>query len=131
MSASGTGTLGPVKTGTTGGVNFVNPPAGTYTFRASYPGYLDAVKTGVIVPATPSDIALGTITLLGGDINKDGVINILDVQLIINKFGQTGVIGSAATACTASDEPADINDDGAINISDLAITAGNFGKVAP
>jgi hypothetical protein len=131
VSASGTGTLGPVTANANGGVSFVNPPAGTYTFRASYPGYLDAVKTGVSVPATPSDIDLGTIILLGGDINKDGVINILDVQLIINKFGQTGVIGSAATTCTASDEPADINDDGAINISDLAITAGNFGKVAP
>jgi hypothetical protein len=70
--------------------------------------------------------------LIGGDINNDAKINILDIGRIISLFGKTGVeVKSDAGGCYDGDEPADINDDGNINISDLAITAGNWGRTGP
>ena len=76
---------------------------------------------------------IGTSKLYGGDVNGDGVVNILDISLITNStnWGTTGhAIGSAGGVCGA-DDAIDINDDGVVNISDLAIAAGNFGRVAP
>jgi len=101
----------------------------TYTVRASYPGYLDSETQNVIVDSSLV-MHLETPTLVGGDVNGDGAINILDIGTIVSKFGQAGVaMKSASVDCSAADEPSDINDDGLINISDLAITAGNWGKV--
>ena len=103
-------------------------PAGTYTVKALYPGYLTAQKDNVQNPAN-----IGTTKLYGGDVNRDGVVNIQDISLLTNStnWGRTGaLIGSAGGVC-GPDDPVDINDDGVINIGDVAIAAGNFGKVAP
>jgi hypothetical protein len=127
VSAIGAATFGPVYTALTGGFKFAVLPAGTYTFRAEYSGYLSSEKTGVSILANAATVDLGSTKLLGGDVNGDKAINILDIGSIIGKFGQTGVaVGSANPAnCAARDEAADIN------ISDLAITAGNWGKTGP
>ncbi|MDX9991215.1 MAG: hypothetical protein RBS68_04110 [Anaerolineales bacterium] len=115
-----------------GAFAFIDIPLDTYVVRASYPGYLAADKAGVIVDGSQDEIALGTVSLRGGDVNGDNVINILDIGQIVSKFGQTGVaVKSAAAGCGPADDPADINDDGVINISDLAIVAGNWGLVGP
>ena len=50
------------------------------------------------------------------DINKDGVINILDLTLVAANFGETG------------DIPADVNEDGVVNILDLTLVASHFGE---
>ena len=106
-------------------------PIGTYTVRASYPGYLDSLTSNVVVDASLT-MDLKTPTLIGGDANGDHAINIFDVTRIISKFGQAGVaIKSASLDCITTDEAADINDDGLVNINDLVITAGNFGKLGP
>ncbi len=120
----------------------VNSGAGTYTVRASYPGYLQAHKSGVYVSG--SDVLIGTTKLYGGDVNSDGRIDILDIVTIIGNIGLTGPIRSSTTNCSAlagtqpnppaslpPDLATDINDDGMVDISDLAIAAGNFGKVGP
>jgi Leucine-rich repeat (LRR) protein len=101
----------------------------TYTVRASYPGYLDSETQNVTVNSSLV-MHLETPTLVGGDVNGDGAVNILDIGTIVSKFGQAGVaMKSASVDCSVTDESSDINDDGLINISDLAITAGNWGKV--
>ena len=50
-----------------------------------------------------------------GDINGDGVVNIQDLVLVANAFGQTG------------QQPADVNGDGIVNIADLVKVAGAIG----
>jgi hypothetical protein len=103
-----------------GTFNLVVPARGTYTVNASYPGYLQSQKGSVYVVGTTVDI--GQTTLVGGDVNGDNCINILDIVSIIGKFGVTGLPAS---------DPEDINDDGTINILDLTIGAGNFTRCGP
>ena len=50
-----------------------------------------------------------------GDINGDGVVNIQDLVLVANAFGQTG------------QQPADVNGDDIVNIADLVKVAGAIG----
>jgi hypothetical protein len=130
-----TGAVSPVqalKTAETGDFAFSDLALDTYLVEASYPGYLKVQKSGLVLDGGALDLVLGPVSLRGGDTNGDGVINILDVGVIISKFGSAGVaVGSVSTDCLAADEAADINDDGAINISDLAILAGNWGLVGP
>lgn len=59
----------------------------------------------IVEPATPP-----------WDVNKDGVINILDLTLVAANFGQTG------------DIPADANGDNVVNILDLTLVASHFGE---
>lgn len=63
---------------------------------------------------------LGTITLLGGDVNEDDVVNIFDLVKVASHMSPGPY-----------DEVADINLDRVIDIGDLAITAGNFGFRGP
>ena len=51
-----------------------------------------------------------------GDVNRDGVVNILDLVQVASKFGQR-----------VSGDPADINEDGVVNIVDLVKVAGALG----
>lgn len=118
--------------GANGNFSIADVPPGTYTVEASYSGYLRAAATGVVVQSGVLTVPVGTVRLLGGDANGDGVINILDVGSVISEFGRTGVpVRSDAPDCLDSDDPNDINDDGIVNIGDLAIVAGNWGKVGP
>ncbi len=55
-----------------------------------------------------------TETYSQSDVNRDGVVNILDLILVAKAFG-------------AYDEKADVNGDGVINILDLVQVASNFG----
>lgn len=50
------------------------------------------------------------------DVNKDGVINILDLTLVAANFGET------------VPTPADVNGDGVVNILDLTLVASHFGE---
>ena len=59
----------------------------------------------IVEPPTPS-----------WDVNKDGVINILDLTLVAANFGQTGPT------------PADVNGDNVVNILDLTLVASHFGE---
>ncbi len=52
------------------------------------------------------------------DVNKDGIVNILDITLV----GQN--IGTSAE----SSPSCDVNQDGLINILDLTVVGQNFGK---
>jgi len=103
------------------GTFFLSPlPAPEYIVHATYPGYLKSQKNSVYVVGATVDI--GPTTLVGGDVNADNCINILDIVSIISKFGQTSL---------PADDPYDINNDGTINILDLTVTAGNFTRCGP
>ena len=55
---------------------------------------------------------------LTADVNKDGVVNIMDLILVASNFRKTGK------------NTADVNSDGIVNIMDLALVAGAFGNTA-
>jgi hypothetical protein len=91
--------------------------AGIYTVTAWRQGYLRARRTGV--PYNPGQLTdMGTITLLGGDVVPDQVIDICDITYIASRFGGT-------------DTFADVTGDGQVNILDLTMTAANFGQSGP
>jgi len=79
--------------------------------RAFHAGFLPGQK------ANPSG-DLGALTLPGGDVIEDGVINIFDLALIASHYG-------------GSDPTADINADSIVDIYDLVIAAGNYDKRGP
>ena len=56
--------------------------------------------------------------LIAEDINKDGVVNILDLDLVSANFLQTG------------ENIADVNNDGSVNIADLTLVAAAFGQTS-
>lgn len=78
-----------------------------------------AVRAGFLSGqrAAPSG-NLGTLVLLGGDVNSDNTVNIFDMAAIAGRYG-------------GSDPVADFNGDRVVNIFDLAIAATNYGKVGP
>ena len=53
-----------------------------------------------------------------GDINRDGVVDILDLTIVGARFGQRG------------QNSADLNGDGLVDIADLVLVAGEFGGEA-
>ena len=111
---------GVIATGSTladGSFTLAVPQGGIYLVQAFYHGYLKAQKSNVyVVGAT---VGIGTTRMLGGDVNGDNNVNILDIVGIIGVFGTPGTMST------------DINDDGTVNIFDLTIAAGNFTKVGP
>ncbi len=96
------------------------PAGGDYVVNAHYAGYLQSQKNSVHVEETAVDV--GATKLVGGDVNSDNCINILDIVAIIGVFDTTSWPAS---------EPKDINDDGAVNILDLTLAAGNFTRCGP
>jgi hypothetical protein len=58
------------------------------------------------------------------DLNHDGVVNALDLQIIIANFGKT--VGTPGC-----DARADANADGVVNALDLQIVIANFGQTVP
>jgi hypothetical protein len=118
--AVGGGVVTEATTESDGSFELQVPLGGTYTVNASYPGYLNAHKDSVDVGGEAVDI--GSTRLLGGDVNADNCINILDIVSIIADFGEDGLEPS---------DPEDINGDGTVNILDLTISAGNFSLCGP
>jgi hypothetical protein len=97
--------------------------AGTYTAVVARRGYLPATKTGIEVtggtftlsPASDQQVP----TLLGGNVDGSGRVDVTDLGLIGAAFGQMPLGGP--------DTGADINGDGWVNIFDLVLCGGNFG----
>lgn len=79
--------------------------------RAEQPGYLAG-------QADLSRTNLGVATLPAGDVTADQRIDIFDLALVGNRYGQ-------------SDSLADLNADGVIDIIDLALVAVNYRRVGP
>lgn len=89
--------------------------AGDYTLTVTMPGYLSYTKTTLTVEDTTTVPAK---ELLGGEIEVDGQVTILDLSKLLGEYGQVTATGS------------DINGDGQVTILDLSILLGNYGEVA-
>ena len=75
-----------------------------------------ASAAGVSLPLTIQDAEIVEPSTPAWDVNKDGVVNILDLTLVASHFGETG------------DIDADVNGDGVVNILDLTLVASHFGE---
>ena len=101
-------------------VTFEGVAAGTYDLTAKRGGCLTWTIQNIAVGA--EDVDLGTITMVAGDVNSDGKINIADMGVFRQEFGKTGT--------DISNVYTDVNSDGKVNIADMGVFRQNFGKTA-
>lgn len=88
-------------------------PAGTYTAHASAIGYLDGLPGVARVGSgsTTLNFVLDPEPSVPGDVDGNGVVNALDIQLVVNK-----VLGA-----DIGDRNADINGDSLVNALDVQL----------
>ena len=83
--------------------------------------FLFASATEESIPAGPLEIHFTVEErLLTGDVNRDGVVNILDLLRVARRLGQR----------VGTDSPVDVNGDGIVNIFDLTLVAQGIGGAA-
>ena len=107
---------GPTVTTGSDGMYSFTAAGGAHTLAFSHPSYLAATRTATGIAG--STVTVPTLTLLGGDVNGDGHINIMDLSAVGSQFGST----------TPSPATADINGDGRVDIVDIVLVAKNFGS---
>ena len=83
--------------------------------------FLFGSNTEESIPAGPLEIRITVEErLLTGDVNRDGVVNILDLIRVARQLGQR----------VSADSAVDINGDGVVNIFDLTLVAQGIGKTS-
>ena len=81
--------------------------------------FLFGSNTEESIPAGPLEIRITVEErLLTGDVNRDGVVNILDLIRVARQLGKS----------VPANSPVDINGDGVVNIFDLTLVAQGIGK---
>lgn len=85
--AGGT-TIDSTMVGGDGAFSFTGNTGETYSVAASYPRYLGIEQTGITSSVVGEVINLGTGRLPAGDINGDGLINILDISGVAGNYGK-------------------------------------------
>ena len=93
---------------------------GKYDILIDKAGYLDQIYINVTIAQNTSK-DLENVTLIPGDINKDGIIEILDKVIMTKQNGKT-------STDVDFNESGDLNDDGAIEILDKTILTKNNGQ---
>jgi hypothetical protein len=96
-------------------VNFVSAPTTRYRFQQ--PANQGNPQYPAVFWITEIDYGIGSGTRRTGDLDGNGVVNILDVTLIIQNFKRRGNY----------DDGADINSDGTVNIFDMVLLGRNWG----
>lgn len=90
---------------------------GLYTLTAGHPGFLAATCTDL---SHQSELTvLASVTLLAGDIDDSGEIDVADAVAIGAVFGST-----------TPGETANLNDDPEVDVLDLILLAANFGQTS-
>ena len=112
--ASTTGTAADATQGTLLTITFEVVAVKTSTLSLSEVILSSSIGTELLV--TTEDAEIVEPPTPPWDVNKDGVVNILDLTLVAANFGQTGPT------------PADVNGDNVVNILDLTLVAAHFGE---
>lgn len=109
---------------TTRAFTLENVIPGTYDLTVTKAGCLTYTLADLPVGEDAVDLTTlwGTITLLSGDLDGDGRINLSDLATFRENFGKSGsaILQSAA----------DFDGDERVNLTDLAVFRENFGKTA-
>ncbi|MFN8499993.1 MAG: S8 family serine peptidase [Anaerolineae bacterium] len=90
---------------------------GDYTITARHALYLDS-QAAITVDGSPA-VTLPGVTLMAGDVNGDGVIDLRDLVTLAANYGQS---------VPPADARADLNGDGAIDLLDLVMLGFNYGR---
>jgi len=109
-------------TGATGDFS-LSVPAGSYTLTVEMDGYLDALRSDVVVDPD-GQIDLPQLALPCGDPNDDDLINIQDLTILGSHYRLS--CGDAGW-----DGRADMINDCVINILDLTCSGVNYGRSSP
>ena len=78
---------------------------------------------GLVIGVSFSALGHGDNPTLLEDVNNDGIVNIQDLVLVANAFGQP--------ADRTAEQNPDVNRDGTINVLDLVRVSSSFGQTAP
>lgn len=115
------GELAPVTTSSDGTYAVLRGvPKGQHVIKAEKTGYLSAEGYVIIEDETHTK-TMPPITLLAGDLNGDGTINLFDLVLIGTIFGQQDMESLRS----------DLNGDGMVNLFDLVLVGNNLGRDGP
>jgi hypothetical protein len=109
------GTLS-TQTDNNGNFSFEEVDAGTYTLTANSPGFLAATCTNL---THEGDTVLESVTLLAGDIDDNGIVDIVDAVAIGSALGDA--------------EPGqitDLNIDLIVDVLDIILMSVNFGQTS-
>ncbi|MFN8472019.1 MAG: S8 family serine peptidase [Anaerolineae bacterium] len=90
---------------------------GAYTITADHTLYLGS-QSAIAVDGSPQ-VTIPTVTLLAGDVNGSGSIDLFDLVILAANYGQSVPPG---------DSRADITGDGSIDLFDLVLLGMNYGK---
>jgi len=115
-------TVTTTKSGTTAVASVTGVTAGNYDVTAVSSHTLVNVKLNVAIAGSGTNLNMGT--LLEGNANHDGIINMLDFSTLAASFGKSS--GNAGY-----DPRADFDRSGQVNMLDFSLLASNFGKTAP
>ena len=94
-------------------------PPGTYPIRAGHAGYLSAERQ-ITVGEAP--LPLPVVSLLGGDVDNNGTIGLLDLLILGRDYG---------LETPPADLRADVNGNGVVDLPDLLMLGANYGLAAP
>jgi hypothetical protein len=111
------GTIASTTTDTAGWYYFSSVVSDTYDITMGHSLYLTATLEDCTVVGG-SNTMMPDVTLLGGDLNGDAVIDILDLSYAGSRFNST-------------DPTADINADGVVDIFDVVLIGKNFMLTGP
>ena len=95
-------------------LNAGQPSVGTHTLILSHASYLE--QSLVVTGVGGTTVTAPEATLLGGDVNGDLRIDILDLVAVGSQFGSV----------SPSPSTVDINADGRVDIIDIVLVAKNF-----
>lgn len=113
--------LASVITEANGAYQFTDVPAGGYYLRASAPGHL-AVMKPILVDGNSPVVDLSTDTLIAGDTDNNGIVDLLDASFIGANFN---------LQAPPAPLEIDLNRDNLVNIGDLVLVGTNFGASTP
>ena len=114
------GLLVGVVTTSTGAYQFTDVPVGVYYIRISVPHSL-VLEYLVNVETNGSITDLGVNTLVMGDADSNGAVDLLDAAFIGANYGINGALAPNG----------DLNRDSIININDLVLVGSSFGLTSP
>jgi len=109
------GELPPVTTRSDGTFAVQGVSQGQHAIKVEKAGYLSA-EGQLTLSSKGETKTLASVTLLAGDLNGDGAIDLFDLVVI------STVLGAQETESLS----ADLNRDGAVNVFDLVLVGNNF-----
>lgn len=116
------GIVAEVLTGADGGYSFADVASGAYQLRFEAPQHIPTLAEVQVNADGGTPPQVEPVLLKAGDVDDNGVVDIVDATLIGANFG-IEIITDITNL--------DLNGDGWVNISDLAMIGGNLGLTSP